>query len=255
MTNQTPTRKLYGLSFAMAATVSLFGAGAALWPRPAQAFFCANCSTWMTQIPEYIAKIAHYGKEVASWQQQARDMQQQLASMQNMFMNLGIQPGPQMEEVPLNYNVDKRCGGFSLSSLATVFNIDGSGDIYEQQKQVCASIQMMQNTKYNETVAFLRESYNATRGEFARLQQMHRAANNVGNSDKAAQSASEALYAQEARFKDWQSKMTAYDAYIGTMQENQKLLAQIAMKGDRSTFNQALGQIGRTVILEQALQD
>ena len=108
-----------GLSLAMTMAIGMVGAGAGMMPRPAQAvaFFCANCSNWMTQIPEYAAKIAHYGKEVASWQQQARDMQNQIANIQNMFLTLGIQPGPQMDEVPQNYNVPERCGGFNASSV------------------------------------------------------------------------------------------------------------------------------------------
>lgn len=244
-----------GLSFAMTVAIGMVGAGAVMMPRPAQAvaFFCANCSNWMTQIPEYAAKIAHYGKEVASWQQQARDMQNQIASIQNMFLTLGIQPGPQMDEVPQNYNVPERCGGFSPTSMmSSMFSVDGKGDIYQQQKEVCANIQMMQNTKYNETVRFLRDSYSATQSEFNKLQQMNRSATNLGNNAKASQSANEALYAQEARYKNWQSTMTAIDSYIATMRENQKLLAQTAMKGSKT--NQVLGQIGKTAILVGALE-
>lgn len=248
--------KACGLSLAMTLVLGVVGTGLALVPKPAQAFYCSNCSNWFTQIPEYFAKIMHYGKEVAAWQQQAADMQQQLASIQNMFMSLGIQSGPEMNEVLLNYNVAERCGGPSMSSLLSSFRLNGNGDIYQQQRQVCANIQMVENTKFNETVRFLRDTHAATQTEFTRLQQMNRSAQNVGNSHKAEQSANEALYAQQARFKDWQSKMTAYDSYINTMRENQKLLAKIAMKGDRSTLaTQALGQIGRTAILEAALSD
>lgn len=243
-----------GLSFAMTVVIGLVGAAGTFAPRPAQAFafVCANCSNWMTQIPEYGAKIAHYGKELSAWRQQIAGMQAQIASIQNMFMTLGIQPGPQMDEVPRNYNVPQRCGGISLSTLTTVFNVNGSGDIYQQQKQVCANIQMMQNDKYNETVRFLRDSYQAVQTDFNMLRQKQASATNVGDSNKVAQDADAAIYKQKARYDDWQSRMIAYDGYIATMRENQKLLAQTALKGSKT--NQVLGQIGKTAILVGALE-
>lgn len=255
-TNLSSTKKMVragGLSFAMTLAMAVVGAGGALYSRPAQAIFCPQCSTWFGDVLQWGKEIARWGKEANSWKSQVDSLKNQIASVQNMLMTLGLQPGPEMEEVPLNYNVAERCGGFNLSSLTTVFNINGSGDIYQQQKQVCANIQMMQNTKYNETVRFLRTSADEMRNDFNTLRNTQASANNVGNSNKAAQDADAAMYKQEARFKDWQSKMTAYDAYIGTMKENQRLLAQIAMKGSRT--NQVLGQIGRTAIMETALSN
>lgn len=238
--------RVQGLSLAIALAIGVAGMATIFIPRPAQAFaiVCTNCSNWMTQIPEYAAKIAHYKKQVDA-------MKAQIASIQNMFLSLGIQPGPEMDEVPDNYRVAERCGGFSLSSLSTVLNINGSGDIYEQQKQVCANIQMMQNIKYNHTVKFLRESYYEMRKDFDALQQKQKSARTQGDAIVAAQDADSVFYKQEARYKDWQSKMQAYDSYIAIMQENQKLLAQMALKGTKT--GKLLGQIGKTAILEAAL--
>ena len=237
--------------------VGFAGLGGAMWAPPAQAIACANCATWITQLPEYIAKIQHYQKEADGWKAQVQGMTDQIASIRNMFMTLGLQAGPQMDEVPLNYNVAERCGGFSISSFArSQLSISKEGDIYQQQKQVCANIQMMNNVKFNETVKFLRDSNENMQRDFTNLQRQFGSSNNLGNNTKASQDADAALYAQEARFKNWESRMTAYDAYIGTMQENQKLLAQTALKGSKSSpEKQFLGQIGKTMILREALRD
>lgn len=248
-TSPRKPHRMFSLSFAMA--LGLVGVAGVFMPRPAQAIVCANCSTWVADLIEYGQKLVRWADDAAKWQQQIQGMQNQIAQIQNMFLSLGIQPGPQMNEVPQNYMVAERCGGITMSSLTQVLNVNGSGDIYQQQKQVCASIQAMQNTKYNETVRFLRDSSTQMQQDFTRLQQQYARATNLGNNTKASQDADAVMTKQKMRFDDWETRMKAYDAYIATMQNQQRLLAQIALKGSRT--NQALGQIGRTVILEQAL--
>lgn len=261
MTDQQPARRAagtFGASIALGVTMGLAGAAAMFASPPAHAFFpvCANCHTWVTQIVEFAAKIPKYAQEASNWRTELKGVTDQLAAIDNMLVNLGIQSAPQMDEVPLNYQVAARCGGFSLSSLSRVFSIDKKGDIHQQQKVVCANMQMMRNVQYNETVRFLRDSHEGMQTDFSNLQRQFGSADNLGNNTKASQDAKAAMYAQKARFKSWQAKMKAYGSYITTMQENQKLLAQTALQGSKSSpEKQFLGQVGKTMILQEALRN
>lgn len=241
---------------AMALALSLTATGGLLAPNRADAWFASevtqilnNISLMTNQLQDY----AEYADNLNRWRQQAADMQRQIARLQNMALTLGIRPGQDLREVDENQNVAERCGGFNLSALTQIFNVNGSGDIYQQQKQTCANIQRMENTKYNETVRYLRSFADEANQDFRNLQNASRSSTDPGDLMKALQDSSNTLNKQEMQFKDFQNKMYAYDSYISVQRQNQKLLGQIALKGSRT--NQVLGQLGRTAILEAALSN
>jgi hypothetical protein len=158
--------------------------------------------------------------------------------------------GADLSPVLMNHNVAERCGGFSISNLTKVFNLNGSGNIYEQQKEICANIQMMENMKYNATVEFLSKTAPAMEAELKDLDSRRNSSNENGNVDANTNDALRMSTSMDGRFKVWETQVKSYDAYIQTMQGTQKILAQGALKGKSGL----LGTFVKTAALKGALE-
>lgn len=201
---------------------------------------------------QYAQDAAEYGEQAARWQQTLSHYQQQLIRMQSLMMSFGLPQGQQMTEVADDYMVSQRCGGggFSLTSLARVFNLNPSGNLIEQQKTICANIQLTRNAKYNETVRFMQKTAPEMQTMLTELKAQRDASNNQGNVEASNNNAMQASNKLTVNFQTWSSRMQMYDAYIGSMEENQKLLATLALKGE----NNPIGTLVKTGALAGALQ-
>lgn len=206
----------------------------------------------ITQIAQKGYDIAEYGEQAMRWRQTLSHYQQQLIRMQSLLMNFGLPQGQQMTEVPDDYMVSQRCGGggFSLSSLAQVFNLNPAGNITEQQKAICANIQMTRNAKYNETVRFMQKTVPELQTMLGQMKTQRDSNNDEGNVMTSNNNALLASNKLDVDFQTWSSRMQMYDAYISSMEENQKLLASMALKGE----NNPIGTLVKTSVLAGALQ-
>ena len=202
--------------------------------------FFEQAERWRRTYRQYADAVASY--------------QAQLKQIQNMFLTLGIKPGMELKEVAEDEYVEERCGsgqGFSLTALVKkVFTIDPNGDIQAQQRQICAAIQMMQNTKFNLTVKFLNDHVKQSTTEFKDLTDAASKANNIGDSNAVALDAQKTQVAQRNRMENYQNQMRAYDGYIEVMRENQRLLAQSALK---PRDKKLIGTLVKTATLQGAL--
>jgi uncharacterized protein (DUF3820 family) len=206
----------------------------------------------ITQIAQKGKDLTEYGEQAMRWRQTLSHYQQQLIRMQSLMMSFGLPQGQQMTEVPDDYMVRQRCasGGFSLSSLTQVFNLNPAGNITEQQKTLCANIQMTRNAKYNETVRFMRQTVPELQTMLGQLKAQRDASNNQGNVEASNNNALQASNKLNVNFQTWSSRMQMYDAYISSMEENQKVLASLALKGE----NNPIGTLVKTGVLAGALQ-
>lgn len=196
-------------------------------------------------ITEYYERYEHYQKQVAS-------MQAQISSAQNMLLSLGIKPGQQLQEVPANHLVKERCGNppFSLAGLlGKIASPSATGNIREQQQIYCAGIQMMHNRKYNETVKFLGENLQHMENDITEMQNRNKTYTTDGDNNKGDQNADAVMAKMEARYKNWETQMLAYDNYIKALENNQRILAQMALKGK----GDAIGKLVQTATLQTAL--
>lgn len=202
--------------------------------------FFEQADRWKRTYDQYAEAVASY--------------EAQLKQIQNMFLTLGIKPGMELKEVDEDEYVEERCGsgqGFSLAALVKkVFTIDPKGDIQKQQREICAAIQMMQNTKFNLTVRFLNEHVTKSTEEFNGLNGQITKANNVGDSNAVNLQAQSMRQGQQARMENYQNQMRAYDGYIEIMRDNQRLLAQSALK---PRDKKLIGTLVKTATLQGAL--
>jgi hypothetical protein len=108
----------------------------------------------------------------------------------------------------------------------------------------------MQNVKYNYTVEFFQDYMPQLEGELRRLESQRNASNDEGNVAASNNNALQVGNGADAKFQTWLANIQAYDAYIAAMENNQKLLTQMAMKGRSSP----LGTMIKTAVLKDALE-
>ena len=241
--------KALGLTILIGATGSASTASATGVPVVDGAHISSTVSSWFG---EWGKTAAQWGKEGQQWKQTWDHYMQQLIKMQGLAMTLGMEKGINLEEVDQNtYMVAERCGsGFSVGSLTKVFNINGSGNIYEQQKQICANIQRAENIKYNMTVRFMKESVPELEKMLRQMEQERNTSNSQGNVEGATSKAAQMNNDLTLRFQGYESQLRTYDAYVASLQGAQKTLAQGALKGKQSL----LGTFVKTAALKGALE-
>ena len=81
----------------------------------------------LNQINTYLAQaqaLGEYGEQAMRWRNTLTHYQQQLIRIQGIISGFGLPKGADLTPVLLNYNVAARCGGFNISSLTKVFNLN-----------------------------------------------------------------------------------------------------------------------------------
>lgn len=202
-------------------------------------------NTWVQQGQDY----AEYAQEAQRWYQTYQHYQQQLVRAQGVFMGQGLSLERPLSEVPEDWNVKGRCGGdFSVANLASAI-VPGE-DIIEKQREICARIQVAQNRKFNATVRFMREVAPKLDQKLGEIRQRRNASNDEGNMTAVAVDAQNFNNWMNAEFQGWDMRVKMYDNYILTLEETQKTLAAVALKGDKS---RAIGSPVKTGALQGAL--
>lgn len=206
-------------------------------------------NTYTTQIEA----VGEYSEQAMRWKATLAHYQQQLVKMQAMISAIGLPQAQTLSKVDVNYLVAEKCPAQGSSGvtemIAKPFELNPEGDLMEQQRQICVNIRTMQNRKYNDTVEYLLSTAPQVDGFLNKLDGLRVSSNEQGameHSDNEALRLSNKLSSQG---QQWSTRMQAYDAYIQIMEENQRTLAQGAMKGKRSM----IGALIKTAALKAAL--
>lgn len=254
MSTRKKSPALFGWSMAIALTVG----GAAMAPAPAQAFVCANCASEWTQIMNQMQLLAQkiqdageYTETAMRWKRQYDHYQQQLVKLKHALMGFSMPNSLSMDMVEDNYMVAERCGaGFSLSSVVQGFSLNPNGNIVEQRKTICASIQIAQNRKYNETVSFVKKTLPELEAALKKTNDRRDSSEDQGVSQAAQYDAVNYSNAFDTRYRAWQVQIQTYDAYIEAMESKQRSLTHMGLKGEESL----LGTVVKTAALKAALE-
>lgn len=191
--------------------------------------FLTQLNTWMQQGQDY----SEYAQQAQRWYQTYQHYQQQLVRVQGLFMGQGLSLERPLVEVEDDWNVQSKCGaGFSLSNLAS--RLTSGGDIVQKQREICGRIQVAQNRKFNATVRFMREIAPQLDRKLAEIRSRRNSSNDEGNIAAVAVDAQNFNNWMSAEFQSWDMQVKMYDNYIATLQETQKTLAEVALKGDKS---------------------
>lgn len=202
-------------------------------------------NTWMQQGQDY----AEYAQEAQRWYQTYQHYQQQLVRAQGLFMGQGLSLDRPLAEVPDDWNVKSKCGGdFSLANLVSA--LTPGEDFIEKQREICGRLQVAHNRKFNATVRFMREVVPKLDQKLGEIRQRRNSSNDEGNMTAVAVDAQNFNNWMNAEFQGWDMQVKMYDNYIVTLQETQRTLAEVALKGDKS---RAIGIPVKTGALQGAL--
>jgi len=190
--------------------------------------------------------------------QMVKDYEAKLSSMVN-FMDGSMKMGAGFEERTADdiaRLTRERCPGAagtaSLSSLWKSFVPDMSGDIAEQQLEICMRIVMAESERYNEQVRMLKRIV----AESGKLERLAKAREAMGSGATPGQLTSNSNDIQRFTARGsmdmqyTQTVLTAYDGYIASLQKDQQYLAQRAMRGESKPW----GSVVQGAVLKGALE-
>lgn len=206
--------------------------------------FTDQATRWSSTVQQYSAVLQHY--------------QQQLIQLQSLNFTL-LQAQNNFSKRDPGQDVQLFCPGSTTSlidirALAGQFIANLSGNITQQQQQVCSNLVQLQDAKFNETVDLIQKLTDENNTEISQIEAQR---NSVGT----AQGALAANQNETARYvartnndiQSWQTKMQAYDVQIGFLKAQQVALARRAMNGDSNNPN-LLGEATQAAVMAAALK-
>ncbi|MCR8715687.1 hypothetical protein [Stenotrophomonas indicatrix] len=202
----------------------------------------------------YGADAAEYAEQAERWKKTMDQYTQALVKVQAQMRKIGLPDSQPLVPVPADYLVAETCGskkGFSAGDLFKSLVFDPTGDVKQQQIQICVNIRMMQNRKYNDSVMFLAKSVPEMESGLKEIFNLRIFSNDQGNVQGSDSEATRMANNLEVAAQSWEGRMRSYDAYIEVMEANQKVVAQAALKGD-PTKNFA-SDLVKTAALKTAL--
>jgi len=198
---------------------------------------------------EYGENAMRFTKTLSNWAQKLARFQQLIASPM-MPTGLDLQP------VKEDWNVLERCGGtplMSVGGMMAALNLTSDDDIASQQMKICATIQVLQNRKYNETVAVIQKTLpqmKAVLDKVATIRSLF--SDEEGPMNEVMANAALTQNYMDSEFMAWESQIKMYDQYIGVLQQRQQLLAERALKGSKENKS-LLNPLVKTAALKAAL--
>lgn len=205
----------------------------------------------LTQLQGMAKDGAEYATQAQRWYATYAHYQQQLVTMTGIMKSFQLPAGKKLETVGPDHLVTQRCGsGAGLRGMLQSIAPNRDDDYIAQQRAICASMQRIQNTKYNETVMFLRDTVPRMEADVKRVQSMRASDNNQGTVDAAAEASAHLMTELATQMGAWNVRMQAYDGIVDSLQESQRQLAKMALQGERNE----IGTLVRTGALKSALK-
>lgn len=191
------------------------------------------------------------------YQKQIAHYQQMIASALNL--NFSVQAtGTLTRIVNISDMVAQACpdsGGIagSVLGITGLSSLNLGGNIAVNQKTICQQITLLQIDKYNKTADML-ERMNQYSGLLQQIDQLRSSlggASAVGDLQANTNEAVRSTNKLNKEISDWQGQMSANDAAIATLQAQQSILANVALKGKSS----AIGEIIQAGAFAAAFND
>lgn len=207
-----------------------------------QASIASNQEGFQSQlaqtVSQYVKQGLQYEQQIQQYVTQVQQYEQILTSIQGLATG-GIQlTGGQLQQITDASNlIQQSCpgagGGGILGDMTSIVTSSFSQSITTTQQNICAQIVLAQVHKYNATVKVV----NDTQQFGQELQQITAKLGNMtsqGDSDRIAANASAHNDQIASEMVDWQSQMAKDDAVIATLQQQQGILAKVALNGSNT---------------------
>lgn len=197
---------------------------------------------------------AEYAEQARRWNEQLQQFQQQLVRVQAQLRTVDLPAMQALVPVAENYMVKESCGGEArgFQQVWTLVDIKDDNSVRAQQQQICVNIRVMKNKKYNDSVRYLTHSIPGIKKMLGDIYATRARNNDQGTLQGVDSESLRTANDIEAAGMEWQGRMMAYDAYIQTMEENQRILANEALKGSRG--NRLMRTVVQTTAMKLALE-
>ena len=208
--------------------------------------------TEVNTVTTQLQAAAEYVENKTRWIATLQEWADRLAQFQQIVASPLMPSGVDLKPVPLDWNVAERCGigsAFSITGILSALNLDMSGDIGKQQKQVCMAMQLLENQRYNETVKIVQETMPDMMGILDRIKEIRQLTKKAGGMAESTDNTLQSMAQMDSKFKTWENRIKSYDMQISSLQRQQQLLTQRALKGEKSP----IGSLVKTGALKAAL--
>lgn len=200
---------------------------------------------------QYAKQVQGMAKDAAHYKATYDKYQQELVKLQRMVTGLAMLGEREPAKRDRLWNIE-RCGGRGFSLTSTLRNVltDSKGDIYKQQQDICAWMQVTENDRYNLTIDMISQVRKET--ERAILEAAaRRDTNNKNGTVSASDNDLLTLNTQiTAVHKNYEANLKAYESQLSALRSAQTTLAESALRGERGP----LGTLVKTAALQGALK-
>ena len=211
----------------------------------------ANAQVWVTDktsiannkagFASQLAKtVDQYTKQLEQYQTQLSQYQQILTSVQGLATGgITLTSGRLTQITDASNLIQQSCpganGGGILGDMTSIVTSSFSQSITANQQNICAQIVLAQVDKYNRTVKVV----NDTQQFGQQLQQLTSSLSKIstqGDSNRASANAEFQSSQIASEMVDWQSQMAKDEAIITTLQQQQGILAKVALNGSNTVL-------------------
>lgn len=203
-------------------------------------------------IEQYTKQGMQYAKQLEQYRQQIQQYEQILTSIQSLATGGITLTSGRLTPISDASNLIKQScpganGGGILGSMTSIITSSFDNSITKNQQNICAQIVLAQVDKYNKTVKVV----NDTQQFGQELQQITASLSKMstqGDSDRVAANTGTHSEQLAWEMQDWQSQMEKDDAVISTLQQQQSILAKVALNGS----NTILGNVVQAAAFAKA---
>lgn len=249
------SKRRVAASSALAASLAIAVASSAVhasgWPVVDALLNKTQLKSQFDAVMQYAKQVQGMAKDAAHYKATYDKYQQELVKLQRMMTGLTMLGERAPAKRDRTWNIE-RCGGrgFSLTSTLRSVLTDSKGDIYKQQQEICAWIQVTENDRYNLTVDMISEVRRETESAIQQAA-ARRDTDNKNGTVSASDNDLLTLNTQlTAVHKNYEANLKAYESQITALKSAQATLADSALRGEPS----ALGTLVKTAALQGALK-
>jgi hypothetical protein len=205
-------------------------------------------------VEQYTKQGMQYAKQLEQYQQQVQQYEQILTSIQSLATGgITLTSGRLTPISDASNLIQQSCpganGGGILGSMTSIVTSTFDSSITKNQQNICAQIVLAQVDKYNKTVKMV----NDTQQFGQELQQITASLSQMSTQgDSNRVSANTGTHSEQLAWEmqDWQSQMKNDDTIIATLQQQQGILAKVALNGS----NTILGNVVQAAAFAKAFQ-
>ncbi|GAA0254495.1 hypothetical protein [Rhodanobacter caeni] len=204
-------------------------------------------------VEQYTKQGMQYAKQIEQYQTQLEQLHNILTKIQDLGTGISLVPKnlEKLTEDQSNQLVDQACPGAPPGAVVSgvISNLLGSTKqpITVRQQLICRKIVLLQVDEYN-IVAEALSQLNAQASTVQKLNDIVNSISTIGESNSATSQAQQYMAQLQTASDTWKKQIDADEAAIATLQQQQGVLAKVALNGS----NTVLGHLVNAVALKAA---